>query len=205
MKSALLQGWEPRCDPLCAMGLRCPSPNTVRGPPAAGPAPGLCGAGPRRPEPAGAAGHLLCAPAQGPAAPEGTRGPLGILGCCPVAGTGRGQGPDRQDLRARPDIFMLKPSSALRPPGRRRTPVVVRGPRLWAGQVGGRRDPHDPDNARARTRARMQGRGHGHAREDTEVRTEVTSGQVLTGRNTRVLPGGLEMGCILSWAVGMHV
>ena len=41
--------------------------------------------------------------------------------------------------------------------------------------------------------------------EDTEVRTVVTSGQVLTGRNMRVLPGGLEMGCILSWVVGMHV
>ena len=131
----VLAKWED-CQRQLLLGLFCTNvafpPDALRMRAPAGPAPGLCGAGPRRPEPAGAAGHLLCAPAQGPAAPEGTRGPLGILGCCPVAGTGRGQGPDRQDLRARPDIFMLKPSSAPRPPGRRRTPVVVRGPRLWA-------------------------------------------------------------------------
>lgn len=115
MKSVRLQGWEPRCDPLCATGLCCPSANAVRGPPAAGPSPGLRGAGPRRPEPGGTAGHLLCAPAQGPVALEGTHRPLGTLGCCPVAGMG-GQRPGCWDLvgRARPDIFMLKPGSAAR-------------------------------------------------------------------------------------------
>lgn len=41
--------------------------------------------------------------------------------------------------------------------------------------------------------------------EDAEVRTVVTSGRVLAGRNTGVLPGGLEAGRILSRAVGMHV
>lgn len=65
MKLVPPQDWELGLYLLYATGLSCPPRNTVKGHPAAGPSQGLREAGPRGPEPGGAAGRLLCPPGQG--------------------------------------------------------------------------------------------------------------------------------------------